>query len=78
MNGFIFANRFTVQYCLFSEQKLTHALRTYRYGKVRGLRSNSFKGIGTQTIVCSFYDSLHVAEQFATNFMKINQGIRKL
>ena len=36
------------------------------------------KGIGPQTIVCAFYESLHVAEQFATNFMKINQGIRKL
>ena len=36
------------------------------------------KGIGPQTIVCAFDESLHVAEQFATNFMKINKGIRKL
>ena len=36
------------------------------------------KGIGPQTIVCALYESLHVAEQFATNFMKINQGIGKL
>ena len=35
-------------------------------------------GIGPQTIVYAFYESLHVAEQFATNFMKINQGIRKV
>ena len=35
------------------------------------------KGIGSQTIVCAFYESLHVAEQIATNFMKINQGILK-
>ena len=28
--------------------------------------------------MCVFYESLHVTEQFATNFMKINQGIRKL
>ena len=37
-----------------------------------------FKGIGPQTIVCAFYESLYVAEQFATIFMKINQVIRKL
>ena len=36
------------------------------------------KGIGPQTIVCAFHESLHVAEEFATNFMKINQGIKKL
>ena len=42
------------------------------------LENRHFKGIGPQTIVCAFYESLHVAEQFATNFMKINQGIRKL
>ena len=36
------------------------------------------KGIGSQTIVCAFYENIHVAEQFATNFMKINRGIRKL
>ena len=40
--------------------------------------SEAFKGTGPQTIECVFYESLHVAEQFATNFMKINQGIRKL
>ena len=28
------------------------------------------KGIGPQTIVCALYESLHVAEQLATNFMK--------
>ena len=36
------------------------------------------KEIVPQTMFCVFYESLHVAEQLATNFMKINQGIRKL
>ena len=26
----------------------------------------SIKGIGSQTIVCALYESLHVAEKFAT------------
>ena len=41
-------------------------------------KRQNIKGIGPHTIVFAFYESLHVAEQFATNFMKINQGIRKL
>ena len=42
------------------------------------IKYNFVKGIGPQTSVCAFYESLHVAEQFTINFMKINQGIRKL
>ena len=46
----------------------------------RGVGKNkmTLKGIGPQTIVCALYKSLRVAEQLATNFMKINQGVRKL
>ena len=57
-----------------------------KHSKTYSTDGNSFdetvqgavKGIGTQTILCAFYESLLEAEQFATNFMKINQGITKL
>ena len=56
--------------------------RKYQYHSIGEntifIKYNFVKGIGPQTIVCAFYESLHVAEQFAINFMKINQNIRKL
>ena len=56
--------------------------RKYQYHSIGEntifIEYNFVKEIGPQTIVCAFYESLHVAEQFATNFIKINQGIRKL
>ena len=37
-----------------------------------------FKGKGSQTCSCTKDERLKIAEHFATNFIKINQFIRKL
>ena len=52
----------------------------WSFGTVCSNLLSTFDLVGKcpQTIACAFYESLHVAEQFATNFMKINLGIRKL
>ena len=65
--------------CMFTSTQMKFCLRFKVFNDMTLFELGVIvKGLGPQTIVCAFYESIHVAEQFATNFMKINQGIRKL